>query len=500
MPIYNGQTKSKLFLGNQKVKKAYLGDVKVYSSGNIVTYMVDSGVTYREEVDEGASCLSPKTFTPTKNGWTFAGWREDKTANGSVLTNKVMGDAPVTLYAVFKQDVTKTFTPTKNGWTFAGWREDKTANGSVLTNKVMGDAPVTLYAVFKQDVTLTLYNGSASPTPHYFSRYYNNAQILNPTYKIPQVGKSGWTARGWSTSNAANGAIAYAHNATITIDKNITLWGCYHKNVTMRYDGGGATGGSTATQSGTVYYNSSGQQLGATFSLSGCGYSRNGYYFQGWSYDSQVVQPGNAITITDSTYVTATWTAISFYAIQNGKLVQCPNASAWHGGYNCGSGEISDGGTNFYGGAGHTGGDVDQSWGADTGNQCPNASAWHGGYNCGSGEISDGGTNFYGGAGHTGGDVDQSWGADTGNIDTKGCANVQIDGYVNIWGSNTFGASLQVWGNGQLILDTWESNAIKNINISAYSTVRVRINAGISWMDDKDAWVNVGFKNIRFYT
>ncbi len=406
MPIYNGQTKSKLFLGNQKVKKAYLGDVKVYSSGNIVTYMVDSGVTYREEVDEGASCLSPKTFTPTKNGWTFA-----------------------------------------------GWREDKTANGSVLTNKVMGDAPVTLYAVFKQDVTLTLYNGSASPTPHYFSRYYNNAQILNPTYKIPQVGKSGWTARGWSTSNAANGAIAYAHNATITIDKNITLWGCYHKNVTMRYDGGGATGGSTATQSGTVYYNSSGQQLGATFSLSGCGYSRNGYYFQGWSYDSQVVQPGNAITITDSTYVTATWTAISFYAIQNGKLVQCPNASAWHGGYNCGSGEISDGGTNFYGGAGHTGGDVDQSWGADT-----------------------------------------------GNIDTKGCANVQIDGYVNIWGSNTFGASLQVWGNGQLILDTWESNAIKNINISAYSTVRVRINAGISWMDDKDAWVNVGFKNIRFYT
>ena len=406
MPIYNGQTKSKLFLGNQKVKKAYLGDVKVYSSGNIVTYMVDSGVTYREEVDEGASCLSPKTFTPTKNGWTFA-----------------------------------------------GWREDKTANGSVLTNKVMGDAPVTLYAVFKQDVTLTLYNGSASPTPHYFSRYYNNAQILNPTYKIPQVGKSGWTARGWSTSNAANGAIAYAHNATITIDKNITLWGCYHKNVTMRYDGGGATGGSTATQSGTVYYNSSGQQLGATFSLSGCGYSRNGYYFQGWSYDSQVVQPGNAITITDSTYVTATWTAISFYAIQNGKLVQCPNASAWHGGYNCGSGEISDGGTNFYGGAGHTGGDVDQSWGADT-----------------------------------------------GNVDTKGCANVQIDGYVNIWGSNTFGASLQVWGNGQLILDTWESNAIKNINISAYSTVRVRINAGISWMDDKDAWVNVGFKNIRFYT
>ena len=71
--------------------------VEVYSAGKMVTYMVDSGISYQEKVKKGQSCLAPTTFTPSKSGWTFAGWREDSTASGSVLSEKVMERSPITL-------------------------------------------------------------------------------------------------------------------------------------------------------------------------------------------------------------------------------------------------------------------------------------------------------------------------------------------------------------------------------------------------------------------
>lgn len=73
MAIRIGNQKVKLYIGNTPVKKAYLGATLVYSRGSTCTYYVDSGTVYTEEVDEGASCLSPKTFTPAKSGWTFVG-------------------------------------------------------------------------------------------------------------------------------------------------------------------------------------------------------------------------------------------------------------------------------------------------------------------------------------------------------------------------------------------------------------------------------------------
>lgn len=96
-------------LSFEKVKKVYLNNEVVYSAGSTVTYVVDTDVTYTEEVDCDDSCLTPTTFTPMKSGWTFVGWREDTTASGSVLSDKMMGDDPITLYAVFKQDITLTY-------------------------------------------------------------------------------------------------------------------------------------------------------------------------------------------------------------------------------------------------------------------------------------------------------------------------------------------------------------------------------------------------------
>lgn len=101
MPINIGNKKSKLYLGNTKVLKAYLGSAKIYSSGNVATYYVDEDAVYREEIEEGKSCLEPKTFIiPKKNGYLFAGWSLE--SGGEVLESIIMGDEPITLYAVFQ--------------------------------------------------------------------------------------------------------------------------------------------------------------------------------------------------------------------------------------------------------------------------------------------------------------------------------------------------------------------------------------------------------------
>lgn len=261
MSIYTGNQKlKKLYIGNQAVRKAYLGNQLVYSAGNIVTYHVDAGVRYQEEVGEGQSCLSPKTFTPQKAGWTFV-----------------------------------------------GWRADATASGDVISSLIMGDSPIELYAVFTHPVTVTYYNGSTTVSRQTKSRYWNNGNAASPSFALTQAAKSGWSARGWSTSAAGNGGITYANGATFSRDSDITLYGMYQQAVTLSYNGNGATGGSTAAQTGYRYYNSNGQTLNASLTVTASGYTRTGYLFTAWKSGSTTYSPGQTVAISASMVLTAQW-------------------------------------------------------------------------------------------------------------------------------------------------------------------------------------------------
>lgn len=51
--LYIGNKKITVYIGDKKVKKGYIGDKLYYSSGNTVTYHVDTGVTYTEQVENG---------------------------------------------------------------------------------------------------------------------------------------------------------------------------------------------------------------------------------------------------------------------------------------------------------------------------------------------------------------------------------------------------------------------------------------------------------------
>lgn len=265
--LYIGNKKVKVYIGDKKVKKGYIGNVLCYSSGNPVTYHVDTSTIYTEEVEDGATCLSPTTFTPAKSGYTFK-----------------------------------------------GWREDSTANSSVLSSKVMGDSPITLYAVFQKNVTVTKYNGSTSATTETKQQYYNNGNVANPSFTLSQTAVSGWTVRGWSTSTTANASATVSNGGSVTLSANATYYGLYQATITLSYNGNGATSGSTAAQTGTRYWNSAGNYSNPSFTLRANGFARTNYTFQKWAQGSASgtqYNAGAAITLNANTTFYAVWTESS---------------------------------------------------------------------------------------------------------------------------------------------------------------------------------------------
>lgn len=320
--VFIGATGCKMYLGAAKITKAYLGSQRVYSAGNTVTYKVDSGVTYQEEVDSGASCLEPLTFTPTKSGWAFMGWRTDATASGSVLTSKVMGDNPITLYAVFKQTVKLTFyngttTPTvtprvryynngnvanptitmsqtsKTGWTARGWGTGTAGNAEAVyasNAAVTLTASLTLYGLYYQTITLALITDSGTAN-HSGTRYYNSSgNMVNPTFAPGVPVKSGWTARGWGAATAGNAGVTYASGATFALTANLTLYALYYQTITLTT----VANGVTSNAAGTRYYNSSGNTVNPTFVVANP--AKTGATFMGWSADGTAAVANGSIS------------------------------------------------------------------------------------------------------------------------------------------------------------------------------------------------------------
>lgn len=350
--IYNGINVKKINFGTTAVRKVIYGSTQVWSAGNTVTYVVDTGTTYQEEVDYEASCLSPKTFTPAKSGWTFVGWREDTAASASVLSSKVMGDNPVTLYAVFRLAVTVTYYNASttagaasgyryynNGsvvnpsftfiqdpissWTARGWSTSTAGNGAITYSNgvtVAIDSNITLYGMYQQTVTVTYYNGSTTASAASGIRYYNsNGSVVNPTFTLTQAAISGWTARGWSTGAAGNSSITYNNSTAFIRDSNITLYGMYQQTITLTT----VANGTTSTQSGIRYYNSNSNTINPAFTVAAP--TLTGATFLGWSASASSTSIANssisALTLTASTTRYAVWstaaqTIVSSYTKQ----------------------------------------------------------------------------------------------------------------------------------------------------------------------------------------
>lgn len=247
----------RMFYDDSKVKKWYHDGERVYTSGNMVTYHIAQDTSFSEEVEYETSCLNPQ--------------------NTEYINHF-------------------------NGWTFVGWREDNTASDQVLDTKIMGDDPLELYAVYRKDVKVTYYNNSTNPSYASGTRYYNNGNVIDPKFTLTQIASSGWTARGWSTSNSGNAGITYNNGATFSRDSDITLYGLYQQPVTVTYYDNSSTPSYT---SGTRYWAPAGY-VNPTFKLNQKAVS--GWTARGWSTANR----GNAaITYNNG----ATFTASSNIAL-----------------------------------------------------------------------------------------------------------------------------------------------------------------------------------------
>lgn len=171
--------------GFKKIYRMYHGSERIYPNAGTVTYHVDTNVIYTEEVDIDESVLNPSTFTPSKSGWTFIGWREDLSANSTVLSNKIMTGDDVDLYAVFRQTITLSY------------------NGNGATG-----------------------GSTASQTGY---RYYNNGNTANPSFILRSNGftRTNYSFTRWRMGSASGAA--YNAGQSVTISGNTTFYAEWNK-------------------------------------------------------------------------------------------------------------------------------------------------------------------------------------------------------------------------------------------------------------------------------
>lgn len=257
----NNQIMESMVYNGTEVQTWIHDGVEVYTAGRMVTYLVDTDVSYQEKVKKGQTCLSPTTFTPSKSGWIFVGWREDGKASGEVLKSKVMANEPITLYAVYKQDITLTY----NG------------NG----------------------------NTSGSTASQTGTRYYNaSGDLVNASIVLRSSGfaKTGYSFSKWAADTASG--TQYSAGATIVCTANTTMYAVWTRNaVTNKVLASGAKGTvSAGGTTGTVYFDTTGfTTITVTLSVT----STYGY---GWIANSKTDFSGAAYHISGSNTQTKTIT------------------------------------------------------------------------------------------------------------------------------------------------------------------------------------------------
>lgn len=112
----------------KRVTRIFVGEDKVYGSGVKVTYQIDVGYALERTVPdkEDAIAIAPPAAL---EGYSFVGWRQDGLAEKKVLSEFIISsEEPVTLYAVFKKQMTIGLMPNGGTLTETGAAENFTVS------------------------------------------------------------------------------------------------------------------------------------------------------------------------------------------------------------------------------------------------------------------------------------------------------------------------------------------------------------------------------------
>ena len=130
-------------------------------------------------------------------------------------------------------------------------------------------------------------SGTATNMPSNQTKWHGETLTLSS--KVPKL--TGYTFKGWATSSS--GSVTYAAGAKYTTDAAVTLYAKWQADTyTISYDGNGATGGSTSSQTRTYG--------GSAITVRANGFTRTNYAFLHW--DTKADDSGTDYTAGSSTY------------------------------------------------------------------------------------------------------------------------------------------------------------------------------------------------------
>lgn len=359
------------------------GGTKVGSSLTLETPSVKGAATYYAYVTRstrsythtfnanGGGTVSPATITKAYNtalgtlptvsrtGYTFVGWFDTSAASGgtqATTTTKVTGTK--TWYARWSIN-SYTFTFDKNGgntpstttitkeyntavgtlptctrnadntytYAFAGWFDTSASSGGTqLTTSTKVISNKTWYARWTatyKNYTVTWNGNGGTPSKSSSSFHYNNALGTLPT-----ATRTGYTFKGWSTSNTGTVNV----NTTTKVTANVTYYAVWTINsYTWTFDANGGTGNTTKT----LNYNAT---LSTLPTASRASTAANNYTFAGW-FDTDASTGGTQLTTSTKCTGNKTWYARWTVSTRQYKLTVTAGTG----------GTVSGGGTYNYG-------------------------------------------------------------------------------------------------------------------------------------------------------
>lgn len=181
-------------------------------------------------------------------------------------------------------------TANKDGWEFVGWNTDKDSH-DVLSNLVMPNKDITLYAIYKKDkdATFYYYDGTEQNKVKTSCTLYNKDSSCK--YEVPEV-----VASSFGPDNAKYSGVSSSVSSTTaaTLDSNNSSYYAYYlKTVTANFESTNSNFASIS--SSTISCDVDKITNGTTYTSTACDITlptitvEDGYINNGWNTDKQAL-------------------------------------------------------------------------------------------------------------------------------------------------------------------------------------------------------------------
>ena len=162
--------------------------------------------------------------------------------------------------------------PTRTNYVFKNWNTKSDGSGTAYASgaSYTGNAALALYAQWYAPYTVSFNANGGSGAPSNQTKVYNTTLKLSTTKPT----RTGYTFKNWNTKSDGTGT-SYASGANYTANAAVTLYAIWQINTwAVTYDGNGATGGSTASQTKTY---------GQALALRSNGFTKTNHNFVNWN-------------------------------------------------------------------------------------------------------------------------------------------------------------------------------------------------------------------------